>query len=306
MKSAKSINQLISDFVESRDITTESRKTISAGINQFYIYLINQGRPASTPNENDPIRWKKTLLLSGKSVWTINSYLHSLKTYFRWLEENGIYSDITKGTKPLKMPEGFSKEPLTIDELQAILKPVDNSPRDKRNRLLIKILYTLGLRSIEVSRLNVNDITGFPDRPALLIQGKGEVTKKPIAITQQLATEINIFLKRSYQTEKNNPMFVSFHNSKEYRRMTPKEIGRQITQRMEAAGINRDKKSTHSLRHTAARDVLEATQDIYRTQLFMRHRNPQTTKIYLTYGKEHYLRQRELETILQNNFNISE
>lgn len=306
MNTAKTIKQLITDFVESRDITEESRKTMAIGINQFYIYLVKQGRPANKPNENDPIRWKKNLLLSSKSVWTINSYLHSLKSYFHWLEENKIYSDITKGTKPLKMPEGFSKEPLTIEELQAILKPVDNSQRDKRNQLLIKILYSLGLRSIEVSRLNVCDLTGLPEHPALLIQGKGEVTKKPIAITLQLATDISNFLKRSYQTDKNNPMFVSFHNSKEYRRMTPKEIGRQITQRMEAAGINRDKKSTHSLRHTAARDVLEATQDIYRTQLFMRHRNPQTTKIYLTYGKEHYLRQRELETILQKNFNLCE
>lgn len=306
MKSAKTINQLIREFVESRDIATESRKTLSTGINQFYIFLIKQGRPANNPNENDPIRWKKHLLLNGKSVWTINSYLHSLKSFFSWIEEHGIYSNITKGTKPLKMPEGFSKEPLTLEELKAILKPLNESPRDQRNRLLIKIIYSLGLRSIEASRLNVGDLIGLPDRPALLIQGKGEVIKKPIAITLQLANEIQAFVKRPYQTEKNDPMFVSLHYSRQYKRMTPKEIGRQITQRMEAAGINRDKKSTHSLRHTAARDVLEATQDIYRTQLFMRHRNPQTTKIYLTYGQEHYLRQRELETILQNNFKVSE
>jgi hypothetical protein len=50
---------------------------------------------------------------------------------------------------------------------------------------------------------------------------------------------------------------------------------------MQAAGFDSERLTAHSLRHTAGTNAMQLTGDIYVTQKYMRHSNPQTTEIYL-------------------------
>ncbi len=51
---------------------------------------------------------------------------------------------------------------------------------------------------------------------------------------------------------------------------------------MQAAGFDSERLTAHSLRHTAGQNVMELTgNNIYDTQMYMRHSSPKTTEIYL-------------------------
>ena len=60
-----------------------------------------------------------------------------------------------------------------------------------------------------------------------------------------------------------------------------------LKEAMKAAGFNSERLTAHSLRHTAGQTVMKVTGDnIYKTQLYMRHSSPTTTEIYLNNSNE--------------------
>lgn len=239
---------------------------------------------------------------------TVKQYLQSVRQFFSWTAANSIYPNIAANIHAPKIrTETHKKDSLTASEVLTIensiaqkaqerttaaaleLKDTDgkiqrSSEQGKRLFAMYLLAVNAGLRTIELSRANIKDLETKGGKTYLYIFGKGRSEadqKKPIA--PEVKAAIDDYLKsRSDSYTSNSPLFVSTGNRSGGKRIAPTTISTMLKKAMQAAGFDSERLTAHSLRHTAGQNVLEITGDnIYKTQLYMRHTSPKTTEIYL-------------------------
>ena len=109
----------------------------------------------------------------GYSNSTRSRKIASLKSFMRFLREEGITNDLA--TRRLKAPRGGKPLPksLTVDEIEALLNQVSDakSPTELRDRAVIELLYAGGLRISEITALDVDHVNF--DNSTVRIFGKG-------------------------------------------------------------------------------------------------------------------------------------
>lgn len=320
-------------FLESTDCKETTQKVYINNLKQFFAWMYYTGTRA--PTRGDIILYRDYLRTEHDAItlapelpagWTYRHdshgrrykvqcaaataalYLQTLRVFFTYTEEAGIYPNIAKGVKkPKTATDAPKKDALTAEEvagveasimeaaraeeLQAETEGRDRAGRIRRARergLRLRAIYlltvTAGLRTVEVSRANVRDLERRGDRARLRIWGKGhdEPDKvKPIASGVYQA--IDEYLRsREDGAPANSPLFIATGNRSGGRRIAPGSIGAMLKEAMRTAGIDSPRITAHSLRHTAGRAVMRLTgKNIYITQKYMRHKSPATTEIYL-------------------------
>lgn len=238
---------------------------------------------------------------------TIKAYLRVVCQFFKWAAANGFYPDIAANIHAPKVnSEIHQKDALTAAEVLKIENSIkENALKDikaaaaadkdragkvqrseeQSKRLLAMYLLAVnaGLRTIEISRANVKDLEEKGGQAWLYIWGKGHTQadrKKPLAA--EIVKALKDYLAcRSDKITGSSPLFVSTGNRSAGKRIAPTTISTMLKQAMQQAGFNSERLTAHSLRHTTGTNVQELTNNIYTTQLYMRHASPATTEIYL-------------------------
>lgn len=142
-------------------------------------------------------------------------------------------------------------------------------------------MITGGLRTIEVIRANIDDLRALGDEMVLYIQGKGKDEKSDfIKITPPAEKAIRKYLKLRGKAEGTDPLFCSLSHNSTGERMTTRSISRIVKDRLIAAGLDSDRLTAHSLRHTAATLNLLNGGTLDETQQLLRHSKIDTTMIY--------------------------
>lgn len=102
------------------------------------------------------------------------------------------------------------------------------------------------------------------------------------ALAPEVAAAINDYLQsRKDNPNGSSPLFVSTGNRAKGKRIATTTISTMLKGALKAAGFNSERLTAHSLRHTAGTNAMLLTNDLYKTQQYMRHSNPATTEIYL-------------------------
>ncbi len=243
---------------------------------------------------------------------TVTQYLRSVKQFFKWTASEGLYPDIAANVHAPKLKhDHHKKEALKAHEVQTIensilqgaadkLNQAEQAAKDTANRIqradeqskrlyaLYLLAVTAGLRTIELSRANVQDFKTRDGQAFIYIWGKGHSepdTRKPLAA--EVATAIQDYLQsRADSYSGNSPLFSATGNRYGGKRLTPTTISTMLKKAMQAAGFDSDTLTAHSLRHTAGTNTMQVTNDLYSTQKYMRHANPATTEIYLHIDQE--------------------
>lgn len=271
-------------FNREYDFTTDkTQKTYKGAINQFYNYLEAKGITA--PKEMDIINYRNFLQEEGKKTTTINLYLKAVKTFFHFLEKKGLYSDVAKDVKILRLSKEHTKDGLTSSQVESILRSIDTSTeKGLRDKAIIYTAVTLALRCIEISRVNIEDIKTRGDNLVLYTQGKDRTDKNDfIIIPKETERVIREYLKvRSDSKDGKAPLFKSLdHKEKGEGRITPESISRLIKNYYKENGLNSDRLTAHSLRHTAITLSLLNGENLQDTMHYARHLKMDTTLIYL-------------------------
>lgn len=238
---------------------------------------------------------------------TVKQYLQSVKQFFSWAAAEGHYPNIAANIHAPKVTDTHRKDSLTAQEVQTIEKSItstaearqaaaadakkDAAGRMQRSGEQGKRLYAMyllavnaGLRTVEISRTNIKDLEIKNGNATLFVWGKGHTepdAKKPLAPAVYAA--IREYLdSRSDSPTSASPLFVSTGNRSHGKRIAPTTISTMLKQAMQGAGFDSERLTAHSLRHTAGQNVMQITGDnIYQTQMYMRHSSPKTTEIYL-------------------------
>lgn len=274
------INDLvIDDFKRNLDATKETKETYIKGVLAF-IKWCNKN-DISEVTHATLIQFKENLISQNKKASTISMYMTALKKLYKYLETKGI-KNIASDLKGAKQKRNYSKDPLTIDQAKDLLNSIDRTTNEgKRNYALIHLLLTTGLRTIEIERANIEDIRNVANNSVLYVMGKGRESKDEyVKLTYETLKAINEYLlTRDIKTDK-EPLFTSLSDRSNGQRLKTRSIRDIIKKAFKNIGINSDKITTHSLRHTAITLTLIGGSTIQEAQQLARHSNINTTMIY--------------------------
>ncbi len=179
-----------------------------------------------------------------------------------------FYDEILKkGIVNLKPPKIYKSLPtvLTKEEVKNLI----DSAKNKKHKLIVKLLYSSGLRLSELINLKVGDLE-LDEKIGWVRKGKGSKDRMFI-ISSKLAEELKEYLK----DKKNSDFVFSGRDGK----MSERNVQKIIKNLAKKAGIKK-RISPHTLRHSFATHLLEAGESIRKIQELLGHSNLSTTQIY--------------------------
>lgn len=116
-------------------------------------------------------------------------------------------------------------------------------------------MISCGLRDIEVSRANIEDMRPVGDRMGLFIQGKGHSEKDDfVVLPSRIEYIIREYLSnREDEYDSDSPLFISTSNRSLNKRLSTRSISKVVKTSLRNIGLNSNRLTAHSLRHTAAK-----------------------------------------------------
>ena len=168
-------------FISSQDRKPTTLSLYRRTMGLFFDWVDRTGRNISTLTRPDLIEYKHSLEMEGKSGLTITSYLTSLRLFYQWVEAEGVYPNIAKVLNLPKRTKEFRHQPLRPQQAKELLTEVEESG-NLRDIAIMNLLARTGLRTIEVVRADVGDITFKGGQRVLMVRGKGRDEKDNFVI----------------------------------------------------------------------------------------------------------------------------
>lgn len=204
--------------------------------------------------------------------------LSSMRSFYHFLKlEKYIDNDNTELLKSPKIGVHLP-EVLTLQEIDDIINTIDLSKSEgQRNRAMIEMLYSCGLRVSELCGLKLSDL--YLKEQFIRVTGKGDkqrlvpVSSRAIAELEAYFEDRNrIEIKRGYE----DYVFISERLKKPLSRITVFHIIKELVL---DAGINKVV-SPHTFRHSFATHLLEGGANLRVIQAMLGHESISTTEIY--------------------------
>jgi integrase/recombinase XerD len=282
MNSPKPILSLMDEFLANQDVRENTRKKYRDSLHVFIGWL-TRNADVRNPQRSDIIRYKQWLIETGKASMTVDNYLVSVRQFFKYLEESGIHDNIAAGIHSPKKYMGYRKGYLKPEEVNRLLQSINRSTlQGKRDYAIINLMVRTGMRCIEVSRSNVQDLILEGNHWLINIQGKGHWEKdRPLGLTDKAVLPIKEYLNELYDVTELCPLFCNHSYVSTDTRITTLTISKIIKKYLRSIGFDSIKLSAHSLRHTAAITALRNGATLSEVQHMLGHRSPNTTMIYL-------------------------
>jgi len=218
----------------------------------------------------------------GETLATITQSYHliALRGFLKYLSKRDILS---MSPDKIELPKTARKQVtfLHYDEVQRLIDGVDtNTESGLRDRAIIELLFSSGLRVSELVNLNRDHIN--TKRREFMVRGKGQ-KDRPVFISQAAADWVEQYLAMRQDTLA--PLFISYSRNVEantsgnFRRLTARSIQRAINKYARLAGITKHV-SPHTMRHSFATDLLMNGADLRSVQTMLGHSDISTTQIY--------------------------
>jgi site-specific recombinase XerD len=218
---------------------------------------------------------------------TQSYHLIALRGFLNYLSKRDIKS---LSPEKIELPKTSRKQVtfLYYDEIERLLDEIDtNNESSLRDRAIIELLFSSGLRVSELVNLNRDHIN--TKRNEFMVRGKGK-KDRPVFISNDASMHIQNYL----ESRKDNlpPLFLSYSrnnnetNSGDYRRLTTRSVQRIINKYSKLAGITKHV-SPHTMRHSFATDLLMNGADIRSVQVMLGHSSISTTQVYTHVTDEH-------------------
>lgn len=281
---------LIERFVRFAGVKPASVVTYKKSLRQMLKYFA--AAQIVAPTREDLINWVADMRAAGKSASTITLYTAAAKIFFRWLAQENVYANIADHLKTgVKVSREHKKDAPTAEQCAALVANVEviSERRQKRNTLaelrdkaILSLMTTAGLRTIEVVRANVGDVRFDRGKKFLHVQGKGHDEKDAkVLLANQTYRAIQAYLKaRGGKTQQSEPLFVSTSNRNKGGRMDTATISRMVKKNLRGIGLDSPRLTAHSLRHATATNLIYAGVELAKVQMILRHSNVSTTMIY--------------------------
>jgi len=280
----KNTIDLTAVFLKQLDRSPQTIRTYSVGLKRFLSWIEDRG-DIQRLDKSTILDFRQFLQEDKNTALTINTYLAGVKSFFDWLEEEGIHKNIAKDVRSMGRPHGYLREEIGEDDLRSLFNKWEfNKMEDARDFALLQLLARCGLRSIEVVRSKIGDISQKGGRRILKIQGKGSDTKdKFVVLTDAAYLPIMAYLKATKRTldDKDQSIFISHSDRNPGEGITTRTVSRIAANRLKAAGIKNKQRSTHSFRHSFASMAVRKGIGVFDLKNALRHADISNTLVYV-------------------------
>ena len=297
LAAAPKLEDLIRVFIDCQDVKQNSRNLYRRSLKLFFNWIEEGGLHLSQITRAEVIRYKEDLLAKGKSPLTVSGYLTVVRKFYEWAEACKHYPNVAKGVKSPRRKQQFQKQPLTEDKARELLEYFRT--KEARDYALTNLLIRCGLRTIEASRANIEDIQVKSGRRVLFLHGKGRDSKDAfVVLTDKAYKPIEDYLSARGSSDPKEPLFISGCNRNQGGRLSTRAISRIVKEGLKGIGLDHKAFTAHSLRHTTAVNILRAGGNLSDAQGVLRHSNPATTQIYTATIKEELRLQNPAECLI--------
>ena len=280
-----------------RGLSDNTRQAYAHDVRLFLDYLSGENLSPESVSLEDLHRFSWQLHDAGIAARSIARVLSGVRSFFHFLLMDG-YIDHDP-TELLESPKiGLHlPEVLSCEEIAAMEGVMDLSiPEERRDRCIIEVLYSCGLRVSELCGLGCRDL--YMEEGFLRVNGKGG-KQRLVPMADSTVCELKRwFADRSEITPKpgeEDYVFLSLRRGRHLSRIT---VFHTIKMYAERAGIRKNI-SPHTFRHSFATHLLEGGAHLRAIQAMLGHESIGTTEIY-THIDRQYLRDQVLEHFPRN------
>ncbi len=242
-------------------------------------FLTDQGQSPRHPRDVTPTELRgyvTALHEAGYARTSISRKLASLRSFYRFAQRQQLVE--TNPAKPLRNPRGARKLPhfLTGDEIKSLLgAPDGENEMGLRDRAILEVIYSAGLRVSELVGMNDRDIQ--VDEGTVRIRGKGR--KERIGQLGQYALQALLSYFQKRRAVPNGTKEPATFRNKFGGRLTSRSVARMLEKYIKQCGLD-TRTSPHTLRHSFATHLLDRGADIRSVQELLGHKSLVTTQIY--------------------------
>lgn len=264
------------EFLNKKNSSANTKESYLRDIQIFLRYIKSIDCNFNNVNEEIIASFIDQLKSNGKSNSTINRQISSIRGYYKFLISVGLMeNNPAKSAKinktDVKLPKILSK-----DEIDLLLaQPMITDPKGCRDKAMLELLYSTGIRVTELINLDINDVDLHTGVITLAgIKGVRKITLNTNAI---VAISDYIFRTRSYLVEiqEQGALFVNLNGN----RLTRQGFWKIIKNYSEKAGIKTEL-TPHTLRHSLALHLLQNGVDKNDLKIIMGYSDVASTQIY--------------------------
>lgn len=279
----EAITQFFNHLKVVKDASVHTLRNYSIDLNHFKIFLqIDSKKPLSLITSLNLREFVLDMSRKELNKRTLARRLSTLRTFFKfacaqgWILENPA-ENLENPKLPRKIPSILTKE-----QVNALFsKPDLSSYLGLRDRCMLELFYSSGLRVSELIGLNRSDIQF--DELLIKVRGKGK-KERVIPITKRAAAWVQGYLdqpERHHKVDGHMPeqdpdaIFLNRHG----KRLTTRSVDRLFASYIKSLGLS-GTVTPHTLRHTIATHLLEHGMDLKTIQSLLGHSTLATTTIY--------------------------
>lgn len=253
------------EFLKTRDESTLQNIT-SDTLHKYQIHLFNligrTGKPLGLASQMD--------------------VLVSLRVFFRWLVRRGhVLSDPTTAMALPKQKEPLPKSVMTRREMERVLNtPNVDTPLGLRNRAILELMYSTGLRNMEVRHLKLYDVN-TAEGEVHVWGGKGGVDRV-VPLGEIAAKYVDLYVKEARST------FVGWGKDCGYlflgrtgHPLDSTTVNKHIVQCAGGRAGLKKHITAHGFRHTCATHLLKGHASLRHIQRLLGHKSLDSTQVYL-------------------------
>lgn len=285
------------------DAKESTRETYRKSLECFSRWMDDREAGIQDLTHADIVAYKDYLLGSNKSALTVNLYLSTVRGFFKWADGEEICKNVANGIGSVRTnKETFRRMHLENDEGAQLLDQamsikevtgandgltrklnVNETAISLRNYAMINLMLRTGLRTIEVSRADVGDITTKRGRRILKVWGKGRSEKDSFVVLTDAAYEpIMEYLDTTRKGAKAaEPLFAGIGLGHNGNRLSTRSIQNICKEALRNIGLDGHEYSAHSLRHTTGTQILLNGGTMMDVQNVLRHASPATSQLYV-------------------------
>lgn len=233
------------------------------------------GRPLAKVRLADLLAWLETERASGRSATTLAKMLSHVRGFLDYAWRSGrAERNVLDGFQLADATRRREPESLSVAEAARLVEACPaGTAEERRNRLMILLLYGCGLRTAELCGLDVRDV--LRDRKELLVRrGKGD-RERVVPVPGGVWTEL-----LAYLVERGGKRGPLLRTTARRCRIAAKDVGRVVHRAAARAGLGRHV-TAKTLRHSYATHLMDAGVDLAIIASLMGHRTPAETGVYL-------------------------
>ena len=275
------VKAIFRDYLTTLKRDKSTINSYAACLNRFFTFMAKKGiTDLRAVTRADILVYQAELSTATWTVHTTHSHLRAVRRLYEYLDDQGkILMNPTVGIQMPKLERNLPRNVLTRAEMRKLIDAPDTSlPAGIRDRTMLEVFYSTGIRLAELCHLTVHDVdllNGY----LRINSGKGckdrvvPVGKKARKYLAEYMRHVRGFLTRSNRDER--ALFVSNRQ----RGFTTTRVYQLVRHYARLAGI-RKRVSPHVFRHTCATHMLEGGADISQVQRLLGHVLLNTTQVY--------------------------